>query len=116
MRRVFLLGGGTLLGLAAGAILWNAPELYLLTDSWHPAALTRIVGLAVIAEGALAALASALCLGRAVAPLAPPATAGGTEAPGPAPAAAGGGPVLPLCGMLFLLGAAGPFGQARRPE
>jgi hypothetical protein len=113
MRRVFLPGGGAFLGLAAGAILWYAPELYLFTDSWHPAALTRIVGLAVIAEGILAALGAALCLGRAVAPLTPPPTPGGTAAAGPAPAAAGGGPVLPLAGMLFLLAAAGPFGQAR---
>jgi hypothetical protein len=31
--------------------------------------------------------------------------------PGPAPAV-GGGPVLPICGILFLIAAAGPFGQA----
>jgi hypothetical protein len=29
-------------------------------------------------------------------------------------AAVGGGPVLPICGILVLLAAAGPFGQARR--
>jgi hypothetical protein len=29
-------------------------------------------------------------------------------------AAVGGGPVLPICGILFLLAAVGPFGQARR--
>jgi hypothetical protein len=33
--------------------------------------------------------------------------------PGSAPAAVGGGPVLPICGILFLLAAVGPFGQAR---
>jgi len=32
--------------------------------------------------------------------------------PGPAPAAVGGGPVLPICGIFFLLAAVGPFGQA----
>jgi hypothetical protein len=116
MRRALLLCGGTLLGLAAWAVLSNAPELYLFTDSWHSAALTRVVGLGVIAEGALAAFWAALCLGRAVAPLSPGPTRGGTAAPGPAPAAAGGGPVLPLCGTLFLLAAAGPFGQARREQ
>jgi hypothetical protein len=114
MRRVLLFGGGTLLGLAAGTILWNAPDQYLFTDSWHSAVLTRMVGLGIIVEGVLAALGAALCLGRALVPLTPPPTQSGTAAPGPGPAAAGGGPVLPLCGILFLLAAVGPFGLARR--
>jgi hypothetical protein len=114
MRRVLLFCGGTFLGLAAETILWTAPDLYLFTDSWHSAALTRMVGLGIIVEGVLTALGAALCLGRAAVPLTPAPTRGGTAAPGPAPATAGGGPVLPLCGILFLLAAAGPFGQARR--
>jgi hypothetical protein len=114
MRRVLLVCGGTFLGLAAGTILWNAPDLYLFTDSWHSAALTRMVGLGVIVEGVLTALGAALCLERAVVPLTPAPTQGDTAAPGPAPATVGGGPVLPLCGVLFLLAAVGPFGQAHR--
>jgi hypothetical protein len=114
MPRVLLFCGGTFLGLAAGTILWNAPDLFLFTDSWHSAALTRMVGLGVIVEGVLTALAAALCLGRAVVPLTPAPTQAGTAAPGPALATAGGGLVLPLCGVLFLLAAVGSFGQARR--
>jgi hypothetical protein len=102
MRRALPFGGGTFLGLAAGTILWNAPDLYLFTDSWHSAALTRMVGLAILVEGTLAAFGAALCLGRAVVPLAS------------APRAGGEGPVLPVCGVLFLLASVGPFGQARR--
>jgi hypothetical protein len=101
-----------LLGLVGATILWNAPDFYLFTDSWHAAALTRLVGVGVIVEGALTALATALCLGRAVLPLTRAPAQGGTAAPGPAPKTNGGGPVLPLCGILFLIAALGPFGQA----
>jgi hypothetical protein len=72
-----------------------------------------MVALGIIVEGALAALGAALCLGRAVVPLTSARTRSGTAVPGPAPAAGGGGPVLPLCGILFLLAAVGPYGQAR---
>ncbi len=112
MRRVLLFCVGILLGLAAGTILWIAPALYTLEDGWHSAAFTRMVGLGIIVEGALAALGAALCLGRAVVPLTSARTRSGTAVPGPAPAAGGGGPVLPLCGILFLLAAVGPLGQA----
>jgi hypothetical protein len=91
--------------LAAETILWYAPDLYAFTDPWHSAALTRTVGVGVIAEGALLAFGAALCLGRALRPL--------TPAPGPLSGAAGGGPALPLCGILILLAATGPCGQAR---
>jgi hypothetical protein len=37
MRRVLLCCEGTFLGLAAGTILWNIPDLYLFRDSWHSA-------------------------------------------------------------------------------
>ncbi len=113
MRRLLLLSCGTLLGLLTEAVLWNAPNLYLFTDAWHGAALTRAVGLAVLVEGILTAFWAALCLGRAVVPLTSRPTQGGTTVSRPAPAAIGGGPVLPLWGILFLLAAAGPFGQAR---
>jgi hypothetical protein len=113
MGRVLLFCGGILLGLAAGAILWNAPDLYTLENGWHSAAFMRMVGLGIIVEGALVALGSALCLGRAVAPLTSAPARSGTAVPGLGPAAGGGGPILPLCGILFLLAAVGPFGQAR---
>jgi hypothetical protein len=113
MRRVLLFCSGILLALAAGTILWIAPDLYTLEDGWHSAAFTRLVGLGIIVEGALGALGAALCFGRAVVPLTSAPTRNDTAVPGPAPAFVGGGPVLPLCGILFLLAAVGPFGQAR---
>ena len=113
MRRAFLFCVALVLGLAAQTILWNGPDLYLFTDSWHSAEFTRIVGVAVIVEGALAALGAALCLGRALIPLTSTATQSGTAGPGSVPTAVGGGPVLPICGILFLLAAVGPFEQAR---
>ena len=73
-----------------------------------------MVGLGIVVEGVLTAFGAALCLGRAAVPLTPAPTRGGTAAPRPTPATTGGGPVLPLCGILFLLAAVGPFGQARR--
>jgi hypothetical protein len=113
MRRALLCCVGIVLGLAAKTILWNGPDLYLFTDSWHSAAFTRLLGVGVIVEGALSALGAALCLGRALNPLTSAPTQSGKVVPGPAPAAVGGGPVLPICGILFLLAAVGPFGQAR---
>jgi hypothetical protein len=113
IRRVSLFCGGILLGLAAGTILWIAPDLYTLENGWHAAAFLRMVGLGILVEGALAAVGSALCLGRALVPLTSAPTPSGAAVPGPAPAVGGGGPVLPLCGILFLIAAAGPFGQAR---
>ena len=89
MRRVLLFCGGTFLALAAGTILWIAPDLYTLEDGWHSAGFTRMVGLAIIVEGALAALGAALCLGRAVVPLTWVRTRSDTAVPGPAPAAGG---------------------------
>jgi hypothetical protein len=113
MRRALLFCVGIVLGLAAEIILWHGPDLYAFADSWHSAAFTRIVGVGVIVEGALSALGAALCLGRAIIPLTSAPTQSVTAVPGSAPAAVGGGPVLPICGILFLLAAVGPFGQAR---
>ena len=109
MRRVLLSCCGLFLGLVAGVILWNSPLWYINDDDPVPIALTRTAGLALIVQGAVAALAAAVCLGRALAPLtlAPAAS-------GRAPAAVGGGPVLPICGLLFLLAAFGPLGQYQR--
>jgi hypothetical protein len=112
MRRVLLFCVGIILGLAAETILWNGPDLYAYADSWHSAAFTRIVGVGVIVEGALSALGAALSLGRSIVPLHSAPTQSGTDLPGRAPAVGGGGPVLPICGMVFLLAAIGPFGQA----
>jgi hypothetical protein len=110
MKRGLLCCGGIVLGLAAVTILWNGPGLYLFANSWQ---YPGIVGVGVIVEGALLALGAALCLGRALIPLSPAPTQSNHAGPGSAEAAAGGGPVLPICGILFLLAAAGPFGQAR---
>jgi hypothetical protein len=101
MRQSLLLLGGVLLGLSAEAILCNGPALYGLQDAWFSLAFTRVVGLGLIAQGAVVAFGAALCLGRAL--------AGTAEAP-----AGGGGPVLPIFGTLFLLAALGPFQQAQR--
>ena len=114
MRRALLFCVGIVLGLAAETILRNGPDLYAFADSWHSAAFTRIVGVEVIVEGGLSALGAALCLGRALIPLTSAPTQSVKVVPGPAPAAVGGGPVLPICGILFLLAAVGPFGQARQ--
>jgi hypothetical protein len=54
-----------------------------------------------------------LCFGRALIPLTSAPAQSGTAVPGPVPAAVGGGPVLPICGLLFLLAALWPFWQAR---
>jgi hypothetical protein len=113
MRRALLFCVAIVLGLAAQTILWNGPDLYLFTDSWHSAEFTRIVGVAVIVEGTLAALGAALCLDRAIIPLTSAPTQSGTAMPKPAQAAVGGGSVMPICGILFLLAAIGPYEQAR---
>jgi hypothetical protein len=60
----------------------------------------------------VAALGVTLCLGRAIILLTPEPTQCCTAVPG-AISATGGGPVLPICGILFLLAAVGPFGQDR---
>jgi hypothetical protein len=54
---------------------------------------------ALVVQGAVVALGAALCLASAVQDT--------------AAAAVGRGPVLPVCGVLFLLAAIGPFQQAR---
>jgi hypothetical protein len=114
MRRVLLFCLGIALGLAAVVILWNGPDLYLFTDPWHAAEFTRIVGVAVIVEGAILALGAGACFGRALVPLTDAPAQSGSIWAGPVPAFVGGGPVLPICGILFLLAAVGPFGQASR--
>src|SRR5438270_8332990 len=101
MRRILLFCCGLALGLVAGVILWNSPLWYINDDDPVPIALTQIVGVALSVQGAVVALAAALCLGRALVPLTrPPAGRGSARPPagrGSARAAVGGGAVLPLC-------------------
>jgi hypothetical protein len=82
MQRGSLFSCGTLLRLAAGTILWNAPDLDLFTDAGHAGGFTHLVGLGVLAEG------------RSPWTAAP--KQGGTAAPGRAPETAGGEPVARL--------------------
>jgi hypothetical protein len=114
MGRVLLLGVGLVLGLVAEIILWNGPNLCSFMDGWHFPAFTRMVGVGVIAEGCLCALGAALCLGRAFVSLIAVPTRSGTALPAPTVAAVGGGPVLAVCGTLFLLAALGTFWQAQK--
>jgi hypothetical protein len=116
MRRALLFYGAILLGLVAEAILWSASDLYLYPteDSWFSAGLfTRSADLGLVVQGAVAAIGAALCLGRALVPLTRAPTRSTTTVSGPAPGGLRAGPVLPICGLLFLLAAPGPFGQAR---
>jgi hypothetical protein len=110
MRRATLFCAGMFLGLAAVAILWHGPGLYAFADGWLSAVFTRLVGLAIIIEGAFVALGAALCLGRALVPLG----LGSSDAAAVRPALGGGGPVLPTCGLLFLIAAVGPIGEGSR--
>src|SRR5258707_988716 len=71
-----------------------------------------MVCLGRIAQGAVAAAGAALCLARAFVPLSPVPAQNRTSLSGPA-AAAVWRPLLPICGILFFLGAVGPFWQAR---
>jgi hypothetical protein len=93
MRRAVLIGGGVLIGLVAEALLWASPDVY----AKEP---TGIVGLALLGWGVTAAAGAAFCLARGLAPSRP------------APAADRGGPVLPIGGILFVLGAVSPFLRA----
>ena len=102
MRRFWLLTGGLFLALVAVVILWNSPFWYTNEEDNVPAILTQIAAVALIVDGGLVAFLAAWCLGRAFVPLKlAPAVSGS------APAEVGGGPVLPLCGLLFLLAAVG---------
>src|SRR5439155_3187139 len=109
MRRNLLFCRGLAFGLVAEVILWNSPLWYINDDDPVPIALTQIAGVALSVQGAVVALAAALCLGRALVPLTrPPAGRGSARA------AVGGGPVLPLCGLLFVVAGIGPLGESRR--
>jgi hypothetical protein len=96
MRSAFLFCSGILFALVAIAILSHGPNLYSHEDSWLAAAFTRVVGLGLVVQGAAVGLAAAVGLGRAF-----------------ARDSVGGGPVLPICGLLFLFAAPGPLGQAQ---
>lgn len=109
MKRLMLLCCGLFLGLRAEVILWNGPRWYTNEESKVPTTLTQIAGVALVLQGAVVAMAAALCLARALVPLTVvPAV------PRSGSAAVGGGPVLPLCGLLFLLAGVGPLMESRR--
>jgi hypothetical protein len=113
MKRGLLFCGGMVLGLVAEIILWGSPDLYGQQDTWLPEEFTRTAVLGLIVQGAVAAFGAALCLGHALGPLTSAQARDGITVLGSAPLAAGGGPVLLICGFLFLLAASGPFQQAR---
>ena len=114
MRRVLLFCSGILLAVLAEAILGNSHALYGLDEAWFSPEFTRIVGLAVIVQGVVAALGAGLCLGRAFRPLTSAPTPSEATLSGPAPANLGGGPVLPICGILFLLATVQPYSIAQQ--
>src|SRR5262249_27258679 len=105
VRCAVLLGSGVLIGLVAEALLGASPGLCAEEA-------TRIVGLALLGWGATAAAGAAFCLAHGVVPPRPDPASSGATLPGPAPVAVWGGPVLPIGGVLFLLGAAGVSLQA----
>jgi hypothetical protein len=100
---------GFLFALAAEVILWNGPLWYANEEHKVPAVLTQSAGVAVVVDGALLALVAALCLARALVPL-----TSSSAVSGAVPAEVRGGPVLPLCGLIFLPAAVGPFQESRR--
>ncbi len=114
MRRVLLFCSGILLAVLAEAILGNSHALYGLDEAWFSPEFTRIVGLAVIGQGVVASLGAGLCLGRAFGPLTSAPIQSGTTVSRPVPAAVGGGPVLPICGILFLLATVWPYSIAQQ--
>jgi hypothetical protein len=109
MKRILLICYAVFFALVAEVILWNGPRWYTNEKDKVPSTLTQIAGLALVVQGAIVALAAALCLGRALVPLTL-----SPEVSGSAPVAVGGGPVLPLCGLLFLLAGVGPLQESRR--
>src|SRR5262249_34497223 len=108
MRRVLLICCGLSFALVAEVILWNGPHRYTNEEDKVPTALTQIAGVALAVQGAIVALVAALCLARALVPVTFSPAASGSS-----PAALGGGPVLPLCGLLFLVAGVGAPGAAR---
>ncbi len=114
MRRGFLFLLGVVLAPLAVALLSNAVDLFSFTDGWHSEALTRMVGVAIIGEGALLAFWAAVCFGRAFDPLVRPRSNIEVFDPQQLHAVTGGGLILPLCGILFLLAAVAPFSQAHQ--
>src|SRR3954471_13494750 len=93
MKRLLPICCGLLFAFVAEVILWNGPHWYTNEEDKVPITLTQIAGVALVVQGAILALAAALCLARALVPLTrSPAVSGAAQA------AVGGGPVLPLCG------------------
>jgi hypothetical protein len=116
MRRALLFCCGVLLGLVGEAILWAGPGVYAhVSETWYSAEWTRITVrgavLGLIAQGAIAAAGAALCLARAFIPSSPPPAQTGATRGRAAPAAVWRGPLLPIWGILLLVGAVGPARQ-----
>jgi hypothetical protein len=114
MRGVLFFCSGIFLAVLAEAILGASTDLYGFDEHWFSPEFTRIVGLAVIVQGVVAALGAGLCLGRAFGPLTSAPIQSGTTVSGSAAAHRGGGPVLPICGILFLLATVWPYSIAQR--
>ncbi len=116
MRRILLFLAGLLVGLVAEAILWTGPGVYTNVAQYY-AALTyialRSAVLGLIVQGAMAAAVAACWLARASAPARLLAQGGSTREP-PSSLTACDGAFLPIWGILLLLAAGGPFGQALR--
>jgi hypothetical protein len=107
MKRVLLFCGGLLLALVAETILWHSADLFTFEDGWLKE-LTWIADLGLIAQGAVAAAGAALCFARAFVPI-NPAAQNRANLPGPVVAAVWQRPLLPICGILFLLAAVRAF-------
>lgn len=105
--------GGIILGWVAESILTSGPDLLADGKTWFAADYRRIISLSMIVQGIVAALGAALCLGRAFAPLTSVSAPNETTGSGLESATLGGGPVLPICGILFLYAAFALFMSAR---
>jgi hypothetical protein len=115
MRRILLSCGGIILGLAAVSFLGGGSELFA-GGTTSLDVVGCIIGLSLIAQGAVVSLGAALCLGRAMKPLASAPNRSETTASGSESATTGGGPVLPICGVQVLYVALLSFVSAQAAE
>ena len=106
MRRSFLFGAGLFFGLVAEALLWAGPRWYTADER------ARIAGLGLIALGAGFVAWAAYCLSRAFVALCPRSAQNKISLFGQASATVRGRSGLPICAILFFLGALIAFAQA----